>query len=522
MSTKTTPDAPGGYHSPFGQEMAPSALRQDEPSAARLIGMIGLCAVVVGIAVVAMNIWAASQQKAPRLIPEWVGYLAIMAGVASMLFHAARDTDIQIRRTYGAAGALLVLLGIAMAFVPFGEQVGGWFLPASVPAFLLGLFFLLPFARNEDDPSWRRNVVVGVTVVGAALALVGLVGGNLRSNFLLPVGALAGLIGLIYLWAAVGLIGTGRDFGYRLAQALGVLGCLVIVAAIVRAATTSHYLVPDGLVLIGLGALYLLLSIGICSERQLIVLARRELAAYFYSPIAYLVLFGMSVICWLSYWLFLSELVRVQGFGAMAEPQPIPEPILRFYFVNLLPVVAMLFVVPAMTMRLLSEEQRTGTMEVMLTAPINEPTVVLSKFFGGLFFFLVMCLPFVLFLIPLRVEGGRPFDVLPLISFLLALLCSGAAFIAIGLFFSSLTRNQIVAAVLTFMAMIVLLVLYFIVERNLLGSTGNAVVRQLSFINLWLDSLAGKLYLRDLIGQVSLAVFFLFLTVKVLEARRWK
>jgi hypothetical protein len=517
MSTKTTPDSPGGYHSPFGQELAPSTIRQDEPGAARLIGMVGLCAVIVGMAVVAMNWWAASQQKAPRLIPEWVGYLAIILGVAAMLFHAARDADVQIRRTYGAAGALLVLLAIAMAFVPYGGQAGGWFTPVSVPAFLLGLFFLLPFARNENDPAWRRNVVVAITIVGAALALAGLVGGNIKGAFLLPYGALSGLIGLLYLWAAIGLISSASELGYRLAQALGVVGFVVVVTAIVRSATTGHYFVPDGLVLVGLGVLYVIWSVAICSERQLVVLARRELATYFYSPIAYLVLFGMSVICWFSYWMFLSELVDAQFRGSS-----LPEPILRFYFVSLLPVVAMLFVVPALTMRLLSEEQRTGTMEVMLTAPINEPTVVLSKFFGGLAFFLVMCLPLVLFLIPLRVEGGKPFDVLPLLSFLLALICSGSAFVAMGLFFSSLTRNQIVAAVLTFMGMIVLLVGYFVVERNMLWPTANSVVRQVSFINLWVDSLAGKMYLRDLIGQVSLAVFFLFLTVKVLESRRWK
>src|SRR5205823_13840693 len=166
----------------------------------------------------------------------------------------------------------------------------------------------------------------------------------------------------------------------------------------------TGYLVPDGLVLTGLGLLYGLLSVGVCSERQVVVLTRRELSAYFYSPIAYLVLFGMSVICWLNYWLFVSDLTQAG--------QAVPEPILRNYIVSLLPVFALAFVVPAITMRMLSEEQRTGTMEVMLTAPINESTVVVSKFLGGLLFFLITCLPLVVYLVPLRVEGGQPFDVL--------------------------------------------------------------------------------------------------------------
>jgi ABC-type transport system involved in multi-copper enzyme maturation permease subunit len=512
MATKTTPEAPDGYHSPFGQELAPSALREDEPSVARVVGMVALCAAVVGIAVIAMNWWAASQSKAPRLIPEWVGWMAAIIGVGGLLFHAARDADVQIRRTYGAVGGILTLLAVAFALIPAAGQVGGYFLPISAPAFLIGLFFLLPFGRNENDPVWRRNVVVGVTTIGAALALTGLIGGSIKGSFLLPCGALAALLGLLYLWAAIGLLGTAHELGHRIALVVGVIGGIVVVAAIVRSFVGPHYFVPDGLVVIGVGLLYLLLSIGLVSERQVVVLTRRELTAYFYSPIAYIVLFAMGVICWVNYWYFAMMLATSQG--------GVPEPILRYYFFALLPVVGVMLIVPAITMRMISEEQRTGTLEVMLTAPVNEPTVVFTKFLGGLLFFLFLCLPIVLFLIPLRVEGGAPFDVLPLVAFFVALVCSGAAFVAMGLFFSSLTRNQIIAAVLTFMGMVVLLGLY--VFKEMMNPTAVAALRQVSFLQLWYDSLGGKFYVRDLLGQLSLAALFLFLTVKVLESRRWK
>jgi ABC-type transport system involved in multi-copper enzyme maturation permease subunit len=387
------------------------------------------------------------------------------------------------------------------------------FLAVSGPAFLLGLFFLLPFARHETDPFWRRNLVIGVTVIGAALALTGLIGGNVNGAFLLPYGALAALLGLLYLWAAVGLFGSSADMGYRVALALGVLGALAIAVAVIRSFVVSRYLVPNGLVLIGVGLLYVLLSIGICSERQIVVLARRELAAYFYSPIAYLVLFGMVVVTWVNYFFFV----------AFVKDQAIPEPILRDYIgEGFISFIAVPFIVPVLTMRLLSEEQRTGTIEVMLTAPVNEIIVVLSKFLAGLVFFLVVCLPLVLFLIPLRIEGGKPFDVLPLVSFFLALLCSGAAFVSMGLFFSSLTRNQIVAAVLTFMGMIVLIGFFIVVRSGIAGPNASAALRPFSFIHLWNDSLGGKLFLRDVVGHLSLAVFWLFLTVKVIESRKWK
>jgi ABC-type transport system involved in multi-copper enzyme maturation permease subunit len=525
MPSKTTPAGhpreagrPAGYHSPFGQEVAPSDVRADEPRVARLIGVAGLCAVFFGVVVVGVNWWAVSHKWETRpLFPEWVGYMAVIFGIGGLLFHAARDAEVQARRSYGAAGALLVLLAVAFAFVPTAEHLGGWFLPVSVPAFLLGLFFLLPFAHNEDDLVWRRNVVIGVTVIGVAMALTGLVGGSISGRFLLPFGAVAALIGLVYLWASVGLIGSAGEWGYRLALGLGILGGLVIVAAIVRSIVGSHYFVPDGLTLIGLGILYVFLSVGICSERQVVVLTRRELAGYFYSPIAYLVLFGMTLIGWIMYWAFVGGLIEdARSF------QPHQEPIVREYIVALVPVMCVVFVVPVLTMRLLSEERRTGTIEVMLTAPVDEVVVVIGKFIAALVFFLVLWVPWGLFLISLRVEGGQPFDFLPLLSFYVSLVASGAGFVGMGLFFSSLTRNQIVSAVLTFMGMMFLLCFFLLRQMTAIGPDWSAFFKELSFVDLWIQSTSGMLYVRDLVLWLSLAVFWLFLTVKVLESRKWK
>src|SRR5205823_340230 len=143
-----------------------------------------------------------------------------------------------------------------------------------------------------------------------------------------------------------------------------------------------------------------------------------------------LVLFGMALICWFNYLIFANDLV-----SSSLQGRPPSEPIVRSYIVTLIPVLGVMFAVPAITMRLLSEERRTGTLEVLLTAPLAEGTVVLSKFLAGLVFFLFLCLPLAGFLLALRVEGGRPFDYLPLLSFYIALVCSGAAFVGMGLFF---------------------------------------------------------------------------------------
>jgi ABC-type transport system involved in multi-copper enzyme maturation permease subunit len=514
MSSKIVPEAPESYHSPFGQEVAPSALREDEPSFARLVGMTGLGLVFVGAAVMFFN------RFSPRWIgPAW-GQAFVILGLAGLLFHAARDADVQIRRTYGVLGGfLLIALGVALSLVPFGGHVGAQFLPWGALALLVGLLFLLPFARHEDDPAWRRTTLATLTIVGVALAAVGFIGGNVSADFLPTYGLTAALLGLFYLWSAIGLLGADSDRGHWLGRFLLAAGALVVLIAVARSAAplvvsgAGRFLVPSGLLLTGLGLLYAFLAVGLTSERQLVVLTRRELAAYFYSPIAYLVLFGMTVVCWLNYLLFV--------LFTLSSGQVRSEPIVREYIVALVPVFGVIFVVPAITMRLLSEERRTGTFEVLLTAPLGEGVVVLSKFLAALIFFLVLCLPLGLFLIAVRLEGGRPFDYLPLLSFYVALICSGAAFVAMGLFFSALTRNQIVAAVLTFMGMTILLGIYLVERSAPVGPAGAAVLKQFSFVDLWIDSLGGKLYVRDIVMQLSVAAFWLFLTVKVLDARKW-
>jgi ABC-2 type transport system permease protein len=178
-------------------------------------------------------------------------------------------------------------------------------------------------------------------------------------------------------------------------------------------------------------------------------------------------------------------------------------------------------------MRLLSEEKRTGTLEFLLTAPVKEFVVVLSKFVATMFFFMLLLIPSVLFLVALRLEGGKPFDHRPLLSFLLALVSSSAAFVAMGLFFSSTTRNQLIAAVLTFMGLMILIFITILNDQSGAAPEGtlmrdiHPVLRTMSFYDMWDEARQGKVYLRDVSFHISAAVFWLFLSIKVLEARRW-
>jgi ABC-2 type transport system permease protein len=283
--------------------------------------------------------------------------------------------------------------------------------------------------------------------------------------------------------------------------------------------TPQPFLVPNGLILIAVGLAYLAVSVGVCSDNQFVTLTRRELSAYFTSPIGYLVLAGMLVIQWLGYNEFVNNLER-----GMDGRQMTLQPIVRHYFIALLPVIAVLLIVPALTMRLVSEEWRSGSLEVLLTAPVNETPVILSKFLATWLFFLVCWLPSGLFLIALRVEVGQPFDYLPLLSFYLCLAAQGLAFLGMGLFFSTVTKNQIVAAVLTFVGMLFYLLCYSIRQGDItlgLPPFLRTALGRLSYIHMWSDSLGGRLPLRDVLLFTSVGAFWVFLSVKVLETRKW-
>ncbi len=307
---------------------------------------------------------------------------------------------------------------------------------------------------------------------------------------------------------------------------LGVGFAGVFVAASVNTLALEQpkpFLVPNGLLLGGLGLVYLTFALGIVSDSPLIALTRRELASYFYSPIAYIVLAGMAVLTWVGYWMFVDQVFAADPSTGLMPAMV--EPILRDYLPGwLIGPLVVLLLVPALTMRVYSEEKRTGTMEVLLTAPVGEFTIAVSKLLGCWFFFMLTWIPMGLYLIAMRSEGGQPFDYRPLLSLYLAIAVSGLALISMGLFFSSLTKNQVIAAVLTFVGVLVLFMLPWLAGIKFLPGSLKEVVAALSHASYWLlwrGALSGQLPVRDLVLQASMAVFWFYLTVKSLEARKW-
>ena len=514
-------------------ELAPSPVRAAEPNFVRWLGMIGLLLLLLGV----MTLILRALGRTNVLLGIGWASMLVEVGLLGMLFHAAADKDWQVRRSYAVFGLGLLALGVLFFLLPAKNEDGkyelGHYFGLSFLCLGMSLLFLLASVRHETELTWRKLITGIIGGAGALMALVGFIGGNVgKGDFLLPQGLLLVVLGLTYLWSFVSVRGTSDDLGYRAGLGMGLLGLIAFLVAAGRSALPplfytwnwlntppDPYFKPVGFTLMLLGLAYVAASAGLCSDNRIAVLTRRELVGFFYSPIAYIVLFGLTVVAGFFFADFLATIME----RSPRETPPI-EPIVRRYMFGLIPVICMVFIVPVLTMRLLSEEQRTGTLEVLLTAPVNETSVVLSKFLASLVFLLIVWAPWALFLVALRVEGGTPFDYRPLYSCFIALACMGAGFMGMGLFFSSLVRNQIASAILTFAGMLVLLGV-FAVKMSLEGRGSSSpwvgVLGHMSFVDLWWESLDGLLNPRPLLFFLSMAVFWLFLTVKVLEIRRW-
>src|SRR5262249_20657019 len=218
---------PAGWESL--EETAPSTMRPDEPRLARWIGSMGL----LFIALAFFASLFAARAGVSRIGPGTRIFLRA-AGLMGVLFHASRDTDLQMRRTYGLAGLLLLIASGALASIRVGDTVGALFLPYGYLCLPLALLFLMAYAHNEAEETWRWPVRVLIGVVPLILSGMAFIGGNVSAAFLLRYGLLFGLVGLAYGWALVGLEGSDSSAGFRAALVLGAIGLVGFLVALGR------------------------------------------------------------------------------------------------------------------------------------------------------------------------------------------------------------------------------------------------------------------------------------------------
>jgi len=234
-----------------------------------------------------------------------------------------------------------------------------------------------------------------------------------------------------------------------------------------------------------------------------IIIARRELSSYFYSPIAYVAMFAFLIAAGGLFW------------DDFRPGQPAAMRTIFEWMVWLLVVI-----IPLLCMGLLAQEWASGTIETMMTAPVGEADVVLGKFLGSLGFFIVLLIPTMIYVLMLRIFG-RP-DLGPIFSGYLGILLVGALFISVGLFCSSLTRSQVVAAVATASILFVITIApWWASSKAALNWFWRGVVNQGVFTR-YTDFSKGVISTASIVFFIAATVVFLFVTVKVLESRRWK
>ena len=253
--------------------------------------------------------------------------------------------------------------------------------------------------------------------------------------------------------------------------------------------------------------------------RNIWAIAVKELRGYFVSPVAWVMMglfaliFGVFFTAHLG--AFVAQSMQSQ-FGGAAPNLNVNQHLIRGVLANA--SVLVLFILPMVTMRAYAEEKRSGTVELLLTSPITDFEIIMGKFVGALCLYIALVT--VTFVhVGLLFSYGQP-EWRPLIAGYLGLILQGGAFIAVGLFFSSTTKNQMTAGVATFVVLLTFWIIGWFADSA--GPTWSAILSYLSITQHFDDFGKGVIDTKHVIFYVSFISFWLFLTVKSLDTERWR
>lgn len=235
--------------------------------------------------------------------------------------------------------------------------------------------------------------------------------------------------------------------------------------------------------------------------KTIFTITLKELRSYFISPIAYVVFTMFLVLSgyFFSVILFISKEASFRGAAS-----------------NI--VITLLFLMPLITMKVFSEEKKLGTLEMLMTKPVRDIEVALGKFLAAALLFVTMLASTLVYILILT-KYGNP-DMGPVWSAYLGILLCGLSFIALGVFASALTENQIVAAVISFALILLLWVMSWISGH--LGEGNSEILSYLSLSTHLEGFIKGVISLKDVTYYLSFIVFWIFAAVKMIEIRKWK
>ena len=251
---------------------------------------------------------------------------------------------------------------------------------------------------------------------------------------------------------------------------------------------------------------------------NILAIVRKDWRGYFASPIGYVVIGMYAIIFGYFYTVGLNWFIQssMQAPAMGGGPMNVNQQMIRYVFLN--STVIFLFVVPLITMRTYAEEKRSGTIELLMTSPVTDFQIIIGKFLGAMSLYVAM-LAVTLVHIAVLFRFGNP-EWKPIVSGYLGLLLLGGCFVSVGVFFSSLTKNQIVAGMFTFAVLLLLWVIDWI------GSLGGPTFAQLtSYLSLTghvEDFLRGIVDTGHVVYYLSFITFCLFLTARAVDSERWR
>jgi ABC-2 type transport system permease protein len=246
-----------------------------------------------------------------------------------------------------------------------------------------------------------------------------------------------------------------------------------------------------------------------------LTLVRRELGHSFLSWTGYVVISAV---------VFLLGLCFVNLLTALNNSDT-EQPLLEMFYSTYYFWLILLLATPLTTMRSFALEKSSGTFETLMTTPVSDKQVVFAKFTGGLLFYVLMWLPLALCIFIVRKFSNDPsiLDAGSIGSMALGILLLGCLYVSLGIFASSLTRNQIIAAMISFVLGISLFLLSFLSYAFATETSSTSkLFSQLSLIEHMRDFARGIVDTRAVIFDLTLTALFLFLTHRSVESRRWK
>lgn len=253
--------------------------------------------------------------------------------------------------------------------------------------------------------------------------------------------------------------------------------------------------------------------------RNIIVIAGKELRGYFSSPVAWVLMGLFAVLFGYFFAVYLDSFVKQSmggQFGQGPQTVNVNQMMIRPLLGNA--TVLILFLVPMVTMRTYAEEKRSGTIELLLTSPLRDIEIILGKFLGAMGMYLGLLGVTALYMSILFIWGNPAW--MPVLTGYLGLLLLGGSFVAVGLFISSMTNNQMVAGAASFVVFLLLWIVGWMADAA--GPTVGAVLRYLSVTEHFDDFGKGVIDSKHVVFYLSFIVFGLFLATKSVDSDRWR